>query len=714
MSVLSLPRLYFKGEALWNPDTPNNYPAFYSGSSDGANLPPGVTYDTLKQYLMGINSPNAPMPRGGWNLYGDQGCNFVDYDDTAAKKTIIIGGTMPNGRYVNDDPILGKGVQIQGNIFNQEKPRQPCRLVDVDPYSGGWGSQIFFKSLVIGDDQTGITGTPEDGYHRVYAYWIGNRNFNVSNNLIIAGSVSVVFQTAIPFEKLTINNQQSSALLGELKKIKDEGKAKGLMIRFCVYRTLYYQNGNRNKISQQPRNAQQLSNLYLQGEVFDNPAYSLLVGSIGLWQEGELATAPAGRYLVANKTVIPENRLLDSQTNKYTVKPNPWKLKPMLAQLDQDRKTLSLDLIDTFPEWDSSALKANFGSVKVQVINNDSVTDIATLNYEQYNQQAYEAQAGIVDIQIQDKTLLNKIADGQLALSVHQDEGDVIALEEQLYTALTDDRGVYIEEDETKTITVQVLYKGNPAPAGTSIALAQYDTDLNVIKNSDSANINTAKPKTSLAGQLRVLRIGKKVDSIAAESPLTRPEELSSQRVGLSELVEPTGPVNIITGTIVEVREGGKATIKLSPNKPGCCTIAFLPFAGDGKRIPVIETQLDVEYSDFTTIRVMPFDNDLADPNITPNEKLTWDFMYEHIFQVYHLIYPKMSRIIPMNNRQLMEDALMQIRAVLGNDVKENGEVKNDYWESTMYMSVTRDLSLGKRNLLRRWCNLVERDMQPE
>ena len=368
MSILSLPRLYFTGEIFWNPDTANNSDKNYNESSNNVAtpLPEGVTYDNYKRYMMTYQNGKLPSD---WNYFGDHACNFVNYDDTLARKTKIVGGTLPDGRDVTaEDPIIGKGVQILGNTFNAQTTLPPCRLVDVDPYSS-WSSQIFFNSLAIGDDETGITGPR---YQRMYSYWIGKSSLAAEDDLPTAGRLSVVWQTAIPFDKLTIKNQESSALLAALVEGMQQPNAKGLMIRFCTYRTLYFQNTIRNKYPYRPIDNQELSELYLQGKFVANPAYSLVTGSIGIWNQGEPATAPAGRYLVATQPIKPPN-LTQSIS-----------LKPAIAELDSNRQTLSFDFLDTFPGIDRAANKADFGPVKVQVINDETVTDIATLDYKDY------------------------------------------------------------------------------------------------------------------------------------------------------------------------------------------------------------------------------------------------------------------------------------------------------------------------------------------
>jgi hypothetical protein len=317
--------------------------------------------------------------------------------------------------------------------------------------------------------------------------------------------------------------------------------------------------------------------------------------------------------------------------------------------------TLSLDLSNTFPEWDASGTKADFGSVTVGVKNNtDQFTEITSLEYSQYNQQAYESKGGIVDIPLNNDQV-QLLEEGKLVFKVHTTGKPVTALEEEVYTTVSDNRAFYLEECDTKELTIQVLHKGKPAPAGTNLLLAQYDH-------------------------------------------------------GLSLIPDPTDRlVNIDTGTVVTTDGEGIVTLTVTTTRPGCCNIGLIPFGENETRPNIPETLNPILYN-FLYGRVMPFDNGLLN---TPDNELTWEFMYENIFRVYYLIYPGMSRIIPMNNREVMERAVGSIRGIIGVDSKQNGAIHNPMWDNTMYMAITRDLPFWKRELVRRWCNLVERGQQP-
>lgn len=668
MSILFLPRLYFQGEISWNPDTANNSNPYYDENTDSVNLSsPCVTYDTFKTYMMAIK--NGGNIRSGWNYFGDHGCEFVNDKtlqvDGKPFVTSITGGTLPDGTYVNqNDPIITQPVQILGNTFGGQA--SPPRLVDVDPYSVN-SSQIFFDKVSIGGGDIGITGPR---HCRMYSHWINfERNLNTTGDLIIAGIASVVWQTSIPFKQLEVTTGDSQLLIALNKAMQGQG-TQGLMLQFGTYRTLYYQNGIRNSISQQPRNGQELSELYLKGEVFPNPAYSKVVGVIGVWNTNEPASVPTGRFLAATKDKAqPSTKSLD-----------PVLLGPLVAAVDSNRQMLTLDLNSTFPELNNSAEKVDFGPVKVQAITDDNQTiDITTLNYQDYDKQAYEKQAGIVDLTLNEKQL-TAVQKGLLALATQDCHGNFqTVLEEQPYTALTDDRGLYLNEETTQSCVIQVQHKGQIPPTGTQVLIAQYNSlNGNLINKSSYTVVDT----TDLVKAKRYNRNMQPIEELLSEKDSIPPVMIDGQ----------SGPV------VVSVDSNGKVTIQLSPNFSTCCNIVFFPFQGDRPKLP---SQVSFEAADYTCVRVLPFDNQLAK---TPDNQLTWPFIYDNTLRVYDLIYPIMSEVVPLNNRTRVEGMCLQIQKM----------VNPEMFESTLYMPITRDLSAGKIKLLQRWCNLVSRDKTPD
>jgi hypothetical protein len=436
MSILSFPRLFFRGLISWDPGLVNNGPDVYDAANVKLILPSGVTYQTFKQWV--IDSGN-----GGWNYYGTHTCEFPE------SKTLITGGNLsPSGSLVTTDPLVGKPVQFGG------------KLVDLGPATS-WTSQIYFDSFSFGDGQAGVSS---ERYHRMHSRWInGQRNLG---GLPIAGGVAVVWQTVFPRDQLHLSNSANSPLLKALEQAMQQADAQGLMLRFCTYSTVYYQNGILNDIPQQPRTAQELHDLYRQGEIFSNPAYSLVVGAIGVWNRGELVSAPGGRYLAPGAPVTPTNPAAADAV----------RLGSCVAEFDRPRSLISLDFNSTIPEIDSSLAKASFGPLTLAVRQAGTVTPISTIAVGRYDRAAYENSAGIIDIPVA-PDLLDKIEVGELILQVQQDGQSVAALTEAKFLAQVDERDNYLNEAAPVDVKIHVSHRGKPAPPGTRVLIARYDAN---------------------------------------------------------------------------------------------------------------------------------------------------------------------------------------------------------------------------------------------
>src|ERR1041384_212838 len=160
MSVLSFPRIYFKGYMGWDPCTFNNndfintYDAANAAlnwsflSSQGTQVPPGITPDnfttTFRPWGIALQNPNTPgefIP-AEWNMFGTHDVAFVQYNNYTTK---VIGGESAYGTPVtNDDGLIGGPVSINGDGVNSNG-----KLVDTNPLSF-WSSQIYFHRLSFG------------------------------------------------------------------------------------------------------------------------------------------------------------------------------------------------------------------------------------------------------------------------------------------------------------------------------------------------------------------------------------------------------------------------------------------------------------------------------------------------------------------------------------------------------------------------------------
>jgi hypothetical protein len=606
MSVLRFPRLYFRGEISWDPCLANNSPGLYDAANVQLVLPSGVTLDQYKQYVLA----NADTLRI-WNYYGTHDARF--------ENVLITGGAVaPHQPTLTTDPLIGKQISLCG------------KLVDVDP-AAVHTSQIFFDEINVGDETTGFVGLR---VQRMHSRWI---NFNRSlPQLPIAGFASVAWQTTLAKNGLQFFGQTDSALLQAFEAALQRDDVAGLMIRFQTYRTLYFQNGVRNKIPQQPRNSVQLKQLYLTGENFSNPAYSALVGVVGLWMRNDEAiSAPGGRYLVPAGNVATASRR--SPTGQ--MQPVPVPPGPAVFELDENTKTLSFDFGSSFPEQDQELEKADIGELEFVADNQGTPTHIATLPYAAYAKASYEERAGIIDIDLSshsDNAIIEKIQTGQLAVNCLQKGKSLPALAESPFLVIGDERGVYLNEGETQQVPLSVLLSGQPAPAGTQILVNAYDTNLDFVE----------------------------------------------------------------TVTTLTLSAPGMVELTCTAQTAGIVNYQFLPFAA-GQPAPAQPFDLDPMAGFFITVRTLPLDDALAAN--TPDEQLTWDFIYDNILRVYDSFNPIMSRTSdpaiykPLDNQSRMETLVQAIRRV----------ISEANFESASHMPITRDMSTGRRLLLTRWCDLV-------
>jgi len=124
MSVLSFPRLYFRGTVSWDPIVSNNDPETYDGVNVRVHLNPGETTADFRKRMIATT-----QQRGDWNYFGTHTCVF--------EQTRVTGGELrPREGIRRDDALLYMPVELVG------------KLVDIDP--AGICSQLFFDALSIG------------------------------------------------------------------------------------------------------------------------------------------------------------------------------------------------------------------------------------------------------------------------------------------------------------------------------------------------------------------------------------------------------------------------------------------------------------------------------------------------------------------------------------------------------------------------------------
>ena len=504
MSILSYPRINFRGVFRTNPCTANNddvMPAVVERDIDslGANLA-GMTDDQIHTYLREQVSMSYPgsaaciaFMRSGWNLYGD---HFTAFDDAVVTSVVTGPQAADQSTTAAQDPLVGQAVAVLGSVTGDPARRGDPILCDLDS-TGLVTTQLWIGGLQLGSG--GPMGTDvskiitQINYDtRAYQNWL---NFNSTvgsyggeQNFV---GIGCMMQFTIPASALPTSVNGTSAGLQAL--FSAARAAAGLVVRFRCYEV-------------EPQITDE--NLYAtfqQGNAIDNPALGYLIGTIGVWQQGEPETEPAGRKLQA--TYAPNGRATMAwQSPDGTVSGSipgiaaPWEGPPALignavAMVQPSAPVISLDLIQTFPKYGyrnpdgpqtptargfaAPKVMANVGSVVLAVIppTGGPALPIGPINYGFGSYSLYEDFGGIVDIPF-NPALASVIASGTLVIqgaATSALNANVMLVQEAVVRGVTDDRALYLPPGAAnQVVRVKVYQRGGPTTGATVIYPLEY------------------------------------------------------------------------------------------------------------------------------------------------------------------------------------------------------------------------------------------------
>jgi hypothetical protein len=690
VSVLSVPRIFFKGQMAWDPATMNNndqWPtydfvrAMLNWDFLATQLPPITPanaeqlFPTWAQTLQPYNADPPPgwyEPPAEWNYYGGNACAL--HSPTA--QTFVTGGQAGlGGPVVTEDPLVGAIVDLVGDPFPGTTFATEARLVDTNP-AAFWSTSFFLRTLLVGD-QSGpgqyLSGDVAPGTLMSNRWMFLQRNLNLDNELEIAGVAGGVIQACLPNDTLAIN-ASGSQLLDQLDAARSGPGVDGVMVRMSIYMTQYFTgpefDGCTGITEQYTALVNRWADDLSQGRApLQNPAVSLVVGAIGLWMDGELVSVPGGRYL-APAACVPVQGLppADPQTVAFG---------PAVAEVNLDAGYVTLDLTNAVPELDSSGQKADCGSLSVVLTDPDgNATTLGTIEPGGYGQAAYEATAGIVDIQLVSGVTTEQLANGSLSIVAVTSSGTpTTALVEAPITVQTDARALWVDQGATGAFTIQVRQNGAAPTDTVSVLLQQY--------------LPTPPPPAANA-------------SAWVLPSSSQPEVVSFDNA----------PGNVVT---LPPSAGGIAEVQFTPLAPGFPAIVFFPFVA-GQPVPQPPAQVapvfvpgapppSITTAFYSTARVMPFDNsmplafaDLWDSTHDPGQ--AWAFVYENILGLYSLLFPVMKYYgsLDLGSQAAVDQNIALLLQLT------DGSMAG----SSVYMPVTRDLSAGKRQVLEMYGWLVE------
>ncbi|NIJ44605.1 hypothetical protein FHR24_001044 [Wenyingzhuangia heitensis] len=553
----------------------------------------------------------------GWNYYGDYVTKFNN-----AK--ISSFGTPNNIQETGN--IIDQGIYLLGSLDPANQSKTPVGspiMVDVDA-TGTSCTQILVGGLQIGGNENPILRIHENT--KCYTRSLQTINTATQEGNFQAKSINIqppgfgiantCWQLSFEYNQdweYDTSNPQITALVEEAKK------AKGITVVFTMFEvmTIY--------------SRQAIISEYEQGNAPINPVLGYTIGSIGIWNDDEAATCLPGRILKS-----------DASNNSNICSADTY------VQLTD--KVLSLNMASTFikpkprakrDDLSTMSPTADPGNLYLAVKNSGKTSVICKIPY---NHTTYYTSGGLVDIVLND-TQIEQFHQGDLLLVALNTDNSITATYacEQTYRIISDDRGIYINPNETKNLNFNITKQGQ-----------QVTEDLHVdIVFSDSGQLAAAF------------------------------NQYTEMNVGFSD--KSGNPINF---TLLDANTNtykGSTIIKASEAKAFQLNTNWIQ-AGLKQVSLTINGAESANY--YMVVRTYPNDDYSTLPE---TQKFTWDFVYSEVLRYYYIVFPAMSMRLPLNNEVLISQQVYQV-------IKQR--VSKPYENTTLLMPITRDMSPGKVKLL--------------
>jgi len=593
---------------------------------------------------------NPTMP-GYWNYWGGHLTTFGTAEVTSVA---LDGDEWPA---VGNPTVLGKGDPLMGArvVFN-------AKIVDPNPgdtYCSLFVVAGFSVIVTVGDGAPVevLRGSPTTSGTR----WL---------NFYRPGGAGT-FQAVIPNDTLTFDPDFTSPGLTALRDgAASAGPHGGLLLRWCFY-------GMETR-----RDAMAMYDEFQKGGKSSNPKYGGVIGSLGIWDNSEMMSMPVGRILhqpqrqPGGAALAPAPRVkshedvevVSSPVALATTTAVDWPRKMGLAAAVVEGGRMLLDLNTAFPEDPGDphdgqfGFKHDFGVVRVW-FDEHAGPEI------DYHREAYQTYGGVWEVSSPE-------ADTSRALSLRADKVKLLVETPGAVMVATDDQALYLQApagDMHAKVTVEVGRGRRPLPV-TGQALPSHG-------------------KVSL----RLFAGGVPVDP-AAMGPFTVQLWHDEQLPGIVNSLNPlVVTATSITETYQQSQRLAGGPVTFDPLAPGCYKLRFLTGAAASADSQTPLPNWATE--DFSVIRVLPADAELGE---TADDDVTLEFVYETVLKYYAILYPVMSKIIPWgpSNTPHDPDRVAQFAALIKMAVDET------HLGTALEMPITRELSAGKRKLLRRWCDL--------
>ena len=599
---------------------------------------------TVDQYTQ------VQMIPGEWNLYGNMGVNMMD--------TSVVGVTVPDSTssngvrvYTSDDPLGLIGAQLSFNNRVGSTGRSTAMLVDINP-EAPQASQVFSDNLLLEKDGTAIlSGNPSKAVTR----WI---NFQRNTTINGPNGAAGTFQCTVPLSEI-----QDEPIFQLMQPYLDTSRnLAGVVFRYTMFRSMQKINTFKYDNAQW---LQEITDLYKTKG--DNPTYVQISGTIAPWYEGEMQSTPTGSYLVPDKS-------FHSPGGNTAPGGGPFQLAPAIANWSPQNPLITLDLSAALPDaYNDPAYdpmrqdtnpKFDLGPLSFGQRIGSYLTPIGPVDYT--DTAAGDAAGWLFDFKVS-----NDFQSGARHVPNAAGGGDIIwptyVLTSPTNGDLLSEQRMFFASDQANLYADQGLTPSDPGWS-TMPALPHVES------------IFSSQGYMDTSTSFNVFVWGKEdthgvYDIWLLDQTYVKPLASGPPPVKLVSFYKPghaiSLPVDQPNLTILTITEVGYTAEQVGAN----FNIMTSPMIN-------IRTLPNIEYSDYYT-----FEN--GKPVAT--SAMSWYTLYNEVFRNYYLLYPGMSKIIPLNDpNQWIGPTLFVLQ----------DRIKTEAWNTMFNMARTRDVSATRRWLM--------------
>ena len=646
MSIFDYPRINITGTLEFSPATANNDD--YSNQTtpplalfDSANVTAvtgGMDDATFRQWVQVPHTFVVPTPTdpqatqqiipAEWNYYGDLGTN-VD----AASVVGVVTGPAPDQFFTapqSSEPasaLIGAALTYSGSV------------TDINPQGSPPATQFFIPQLTLSSGSTVVLQGPAS---KGACQWINFvRNVNATAD---QGGGGYIYHVLLKSQCSVFN------LPGF-----DGPDIVGAIFRYYLF------NGMMPALTND-----QIVAVYEQKEM--NPITLQFVATIAPLRADEtITTGPVGRLLAAETaTIVPP-------TSNNNSGGGPMGLAPAMLQTSTDNKTVSVELVGTFPD--------NFQQPE---------SPLPTPNLPYTND---KWDFGPVTLKLQSSvSTLAPIAIGPV------DYAD---------TNGGNERGWIFDFDLSQNAAARDLLASDPN-ASFFLESAKFGTVLN------ESELYIATNQLAIYGEQHGA-----ADAFVNQGLPPAPATISVYRRGKECPPGSCPPISVWSYATVPLQTPGPATLVTSNFSPGDPIVADVSQPGNLNFIFTVDRQappptwaafiMTLQMTNTTTItlRILPNGVDFTPfytivdgkpvGNSSGPNALTFPYLYTNVLQTYYLLFPVMDQFVVLNSEQSVNQNAQNILAA----------IDLGGWLQPTFMPRTRDMSESRRTLLEAYCNMV-------